>query len=231
MLLMNKPTHEQRSQAVNCLIEGCCIRATVRMTGIAEKTVMRLLREVGEVYESYQDRALRNLPCRRIQLDELWGFNYCKAKDVTLACLYKIDRYPRYNNLPSSRGMLTSNEMAKRTPKNETKEMTAQVKLIVKLDTPSYYVNYVAVSHTAYDFTLSVAKIPSPLPEELTALIKNGKPMPLEPILQLIVPPLLVDGLIRAFLDQKQKYEKTLAQQVKNNEIQHQHTKLPGRVQ
>jgi hypothetical protein len=80
---MNKLTHEQRVHAVNCLIEGCSIRATVRMTGIAKKTVMRLLREVGEVCESYQDRVLRNLSCRRIQLDELWGFNYCKAKNVT----------------------------------------------------------------------------------------------------------------------------------------------------
>src|SRR5579863_175406 len=80
---MNKLTHEQRVQAVNCLVEGCSIRATVRMTGIAKKTVMRLLREVGEVCESYQDQVLRNLRCRRIQVDELWGFNYCKAKNVT----------------------------------------------------------------------------------------------------------------------------------------------------
>lgn len=80
---MNKLTHEQRVQAVNCLVEGCSIRATVRVTGIAKKTVMRLLREVGEVCESYQDRVLRNLRCRRIQVDELWGFNYCKAKNVT----------------------------------------------------------------------------------------------------------------------------------------------------
>lgn len=53
------------------------------MTGIAKKTVMRVLAEVGEVCEAYQDRVLRNLKCRRIQLDELWGFNYCKAKNVT----------------------------------------------------------------------------------------------------------------------------------------------------
>ncbi len=83
MCRMNKLTLEQRTQAVNCLIEGCSIRATVRMTGIAKKTVMRLLREVGEACESYQDHAFRNLPCCRIQLDELWGFNYCKAKNVT----------------------------------------------------------------------------------------------------------------------------------------------------
>jgi IS1 family transposase len=60
------------------------------MMGIAKKTVMRLLREVGEVCESYQDRALRNLPCRRIQRDELWGFNYCKQKNVTETIQEKI---------------------------------------------------------------------------------------------------------------------------------------------
>jgi IS1 family transposase len=53
------------------------------MTGVAKKTVMRFLVEIGEVCEEYQDRMLRNLPCRRIQLDELWGFNYCKQKNVT----------------------------------------------------------------------------------------------------------------------------------------------------
>jgi IS1 family transposase len=80
---MNKLTHEQRTQVVNCLIEGCSIRATVRMTGVAKKTVMRVLVEVGQVCEEYQDRVFRKLSCRRIQLDELWGFNYCKAKTVT----------------------------------------------------------------------------------------------------------------------------------------------------
>jgi IS1 family transposase len=80
---MRKLTHQQRTQVVNCLIEGCSIRATVRMTGVAKKTVMRVLVEVGQVCEEYQDRVLRNLSCRRIQLDELWGFNYCKAKNVT----------------------------------------------------------------------------------------------------------------------------------------------------
>jgi IS1 family transposase len=87
---MRKLTHEQRTQAVNCLLEGCSIRATVRMTGIAKKTVMRLLVEVGAVCEAYQDRVLRNLTCRRIQLDEMWGFNYCKAKNVTPEIAEKI---------------------------------------------------------------------------------------------------------------------------------------------
>ena len=60
------------------------------MTGIAKKTAMRLLREVGEVCADYQDRTFRNLACRRIQLDELWGFNYCKQKNVTEDIAAKI---------------------------------------------------------------------------------------------------------------------------------------------
>jgi IS1 family transposase len=87
---MRKLTHQQRTQVVNCLIEGCSIRATVRMTGIAKKTVMRVLVEVGAVCEEYQDRTLRNLTCRRVQLDELWGFNYCKQKTVTEEIAAKV---------------------------------------------------------------------------------------------------------------------------------------------
>jgi IS1 family transposase len=53
------------------------------MTGIAKKTVMRLLVEVGAFCEAYQDAAFRNLSCRRIQVDECWSFLYAKQKNVT----------------------------------------------------------------------------------------------------------------------------------------------------
>ena len=87
---MNRPTHGQRTEVVNCLIEGCSIRATVRMTGVAKKTVMRFLVEIGEVCADYQDRVFRQFSCRRIQLDELWGFNYCKQKNVTTEIQDKV---------------------------------------------------------------------------------------------------------------------------------------------
>lgn len=53
------------------------------MTGVAKKTVMRLLVECGEFCAEYQDRAFRNLKCQRLQVDELWSFCYCKQKNVT----------------------------------------------------------------------------------------------------------------------------------------------------
>jgi IS1 family transposase len=80
---MNKLTSKAREQVINCLIEGCSIRSTVRMTGVAKKTVMRLLVEVGEVCANYQDHMFRGLNCKRVQLDELWAFIGAKQRNLT----------------------------------------------------------------------------------------------------------------------------------------------------
>lgn len=80
---MNRLTSHSRSQVIGCLIEGCSIRATVRMTGVAKKTVLRLLIEVGEVCAHYQDSVFNNLKSRRLQLDEMWSWIYCKDKNRT----------------------------------------------------------------------------------------------------------------------------------------------------
>src|ERR1700693_3832979 len=80
---MNRLDKATRTQVLSCILEGCSIRATVRMTGVSKKAVMRLLLEAGSVAAKFQDRLFRNLNCRRIQVDELWGFIYCKQKNVT----------------------------------------------------------------------------------------------------------------------------------------------------
>ena len=45
--------------------------------------VEKLLRDLGYVCAMYQDLVLRNLPCKRIQVDEIWSFVYAKQKNVT----------------------------------------------------------------------------------------------------------------------------------------------------
>jgi DNA-directed RNA polymerase specialized sigma24 family protein len=90
LLTMNRLTSQSRAQVINCLIEGCSISATVRMTGIAKKTVMRLLMEVGEVCADYQDRVFRNLRSKRLQLDEMWAWIYCNEKKRTEEIAAKI---------------------------------------------------------------------------------------------------------------------------------------------
>jgi IS1 family transposase len=48
----------------------------------AKATVEKLLRDAGHACAAYQDQALRDLPCKRIQVDELWSFVYSKEKNV-----------------------------------------------------------------------------------------------------------------------------------------------------
>jgi hypothetical protein len=43
---------------------------------------VKLLGEIGRACEKFQHQALRNLPCKRIQCDEVWSFCYAKQKNV-----------------------------------------------------------------------------------------------------------------------------------------------------
>ena len=79
---MNKLNKEKRIQIVNALVEGNSIRATARMCDVAFNTVLKLVPEIGKACAEYQDTVFRNLPCKRIQCDEIWSFCYAKEKNV-----------------------------------------------------------------------------------------------------------------------------------------------------
>lgn len=79
---MNQLSTEDRCRVLSCLVDGNSIRATVRITGIAKKTVSRLAVEIGEACEKFADNVFRNLPCTNIQCDEIWSFTYAKEKNV-----------------------------------------------------------------------------------------------------------------------------------------------------
>jgi len=79
---MNRLSKDKQKQIVAALVEGNSIRATSRMTGAAKGTVLKLLVDVGRACLGYQHRALKNLPCKNIQCDEIWAFCYSKAKNV-----------------------------------------------------------------------------------------------------------------------------------------------------
>lgn len=84
---MNKKSIKERAQILSLLVEGNSLRATTRIIrdmqgGCSINTVTKLLEEVGEACAWYQDKHLRNLPCKRVQVDEIWSFVYAKAKNV-----------------------------------------------------------------------------------------------------------------------------------------------------
>lgn len=73
----------QRAQIVRCLCEGNSIRSTVRITGAAKNTVVKLLCEMGCACADFHHRAVRNLTLQRLRCDEIWSFVGAKAKNVT----------------------------------------------------------------------------------------------------------------------------------------------------
>ncbi len=79
---MNKLTTKRRVQLISALVEGNSICSTVRMTGVAKNTVTKLLVDIVTTCAAYQDAHLVNLPCKRIQVDEIWSFVGAKAKNV-----------------------------------------------------------------------------------------------------------------------------------------------------
>lgn len=79
---MNKLSIQDRVAILNILSEGAGINAASRITGKSKNTVLKLLADVGEACAAYQDRVMVNLPCKRIQCDEIWSFVGSKQKNV-----------------------------------------------------------------------------------------------------------------------------------------------------
>ncbi|MBN2216469.1 MAG: IS1 family transposase [Pirellulales bacterium] len=79
---VNTLTHEKRCAVIRCLVDGCSIRATTRITGVAKNTIQKLTRDLGKAVCQYSNAVLKDLKCQRIQCDEIWCFCYAKDKNL-----------------------------------------------------------------------------------------------------------------------------------------------------
>ena len=80
---MNRLSMDKKVAVISALCEGCSVRSTSRLTGVAKGTILRLLAEVGAACAAYQNRVLRNIRAQRVQVDEIWSFVGAKQKNVT----------------------------------------------------------------------------------------------------------------------------------------------------
>jgi IS1 family transposase len=80
---MNRLSNDKRTRVVAALVEGMSINATVRMTGVAKHTVLKLLADLGCACAEYHEKHVRNLKTRRVECDEIWSFVGSKAKNTT----------------------------------------------------------------------------------------------------------------------------------------------------
>lgn len=83
MFSMNRLSTAKRVQIVHELVEGNSLRATSRMADVSINTVTKLLVDMGAAALRFQDETLRNLPCKRIECDEIWAFVGGKDKNLS----------------------------------------------------------------------------------------------------------------------------------------------------
>ena len=82
MVNMNRLSPAKQKAVVAALVEGNSIRATVRLTGVAKNTIVKLLGDLADACAKFQNDAIRNLMTKRVQCDEIWSFCYAKRKTV-----------------------------------------------------------------------------------------------------------------------------------------------------
>ena len=80
---MNRLSLARRTQIIGALVEGNSIRSTERMTDTHRDTIMRLMVEVGNGCESLMDEEMRQLTCKRVQVDEIWAYVGKKQRQMT----------------------------------------------------------------------------------------------------------------------------------------------------
>jgi len=82
MASMKKLDRNTRAQVLHLLMEGNSVRGAARIVGVSKTTILKLVEDAGRAAAWYQDRVFQNLQCKRIQLDEVWGFVGAKAKNA-----------------------------------------------------------------------------------------------------------------------------------------------------
>ena len=82
---MNKLPSTKRAEILGLMAEGVSLRAITGITGVSKNTLAKLVEDAGQAFSEYQDRVLRNLTCKRLQIDEIWSFVDAKAKNVGTA--------------------------------------------------------------------------------------------------------------------------------------------------
>jgi IS1 family transposase len=76
---MKQLSREKQALVLAALREGAPLNSVTRMFKVSIHTVLRVIRDTGEMFADYMDRELRDLRCQRIEMDEQWQYVGCHA--------------------------------------------------------------------------------------------------------------------------------------------------------
>src|SRR5665213_2981520 len=80
--MANVLSADKQIAIISSLCEGSSIRSIERTTGVHRDTIMRLGVRVGQGCTAMMDETMRNLPCTRLEMDEIWGYIGKKDRHV-----------------------------------------------------------------------------------------------------------------------------------------------------
>ncbi|HTY10507.1 MAG TPA: IS1 family transposase [Bacteroidota bacterium] len=79
---MNVLPIEKKALVLTLLTEGQSIRATQRITGVDQNTIMSLLVKAGAKAQEILDREMVNIKSNHVEVDEIWGYVGKKQKQL-----------------------------------------------------------------------------------------------------------------------------------------------------
>ncbi len=162
---MNVLPIEKRAAILAALCEGASVRATARMVRVSRTTVLKLLVEVGELCSIYQDHVLRDLPGKRLEVDEIWAFVGAKARRAKQPGHGDIWTFTA---IDAESKLLVSWLVGNRTPENAKDfmgDVAARLANRVQVTTDGHHMYLAAVTgalHYDVDYAMLVKKYGQP---------------------------------------------------------------------
>jgi IS1 family transposase len=76
---MKQLSKQKQALVLAALREGAPLNSVTRMFNVSIHTVLRVIRDTGEMFLDYMDKEFRDLSCSRIEMDEQWQYVGCHA--------------------------------------------------------------------------------------------------------------------------------------------------------
>lgn len=171
------PRHKQVA-VVNALVEGCSVRATERMVDVSRETVLSLLVRVGEGCAAIMDQTMVNLPCERLELDEIWAFVQKKQRRVSdLDDAASVGDTWTFVALDAETKLVPAYFVGKRNAENTNSfvaDLASRLSKHVQISTDGLGL-YVAAIHSAFGTNVDYAQIVKSFEAEHAALVGTAR--------------------------------------------------------
>ena len=114
--MANVLSTDKKIAIIGALTEGSSIRSIERMTGVHRDTIMRLGVKIGEGCTTLMDAKMRNLPCRRLEMDEIWGFVGKKDRNVRMGDSMEVGSVWTFCAIDAETKLVPAFKVGDRTP-------------------------------------------------------------------------------------------------------------------